>query len=237
MPRARSAIAIGIVAQQVSVRRHELNIDGAVRAGAGIVGQPTFQVVVLSGPSGSGKTTIVERVIAESPIRLVKSVSATTRAPRPGEVDGEAYYFLTADEFERRRVNGDFLEVAEVFNAGYWYGTLRSEVERARQLGGWSFLEIDVQGALNVMAIYPEAITIFVNPPSRAVLEQRLRERGTETPETIARRLKKVEDEVQLAGRYKFQVVNDDLEAAVKQILGILVDHSGQQQSAQAPTR
>ena len=127
-------------------------------------GKP-FRVVVLSGPSGSGKTTIVERLIRESNVKLVKCVSATTRPPRAGEVEGDAYYFLTDEVFNQRKSNGEFLETAEVFGAGYWYGTLKSELDRARQLGGWAFLEIDVQGALRVMEVYPESLTIFIAPP------------------------------------------------------------------------
>ena len=110
----------------------------------------SFQVVVLSGPSGSGagKTTVVERLIREAPVKLVKCVSATTRPPRTGEIEGDAYYFLSPEDFAARRTRNEFLETAEVFGAGYWYGTLRSEIERARHADGWAFLEIDVQGAL-----------------------------------------------------------------------------------------
>lgn len=180
-----------------------------------------FRVVVLSGPSGSGKTTIVERLLREGPVRLVKSVSATTRTPRAGEVHGEAYYFLTLDEFQTRLQRDEFLETAEVYQ-GLWYGTLKSEIDRARQLGGWAFLEIDVQGALHVMELYPEAITIFVAPPSMAICEQRLRDRGTETEEILQRRLRKVAEELSFAHRYKFQVVNDDLDRAVAEITALL---------------
>lgn len=178
-----------------------------------------FRVVVLSGPSGSGKTTIVERLIHEVP-GLIKSVSATTRAPRPGEQDGAAYYFLTRDDFQSRRAQGQFLESTEY--SGELYGTLKSEVERAQRLGGWSFLEIEVQGALNVMALYPDAITIFVEPPSMDVCEQRLRARGTETEAALQRRLRKVEEELSFAPRYRHRVVNDELERAVAEILEIL---------------
>src|SRR4026208_2557296 len=104
-----------------------------------------MQFVVLSGPSGSGKTTIVDRLLERSKTRLIKSVSATTRKPRKNEVEGENYYFLTHDEFARRRERGEFLECAEVPGTGNWYGTLRSEIEPARQQGGWALLEIDVQ--------------------------------------------------------------------------------------------
>lgn len=128
--------------------------------------QLPFCIVVLSGPSGSGKTTIVSRLVQESPVKLVKSISATTRAPREEEIDGEDYYFLSQEEFETKRNQNEFLEFAEVHRTGYWYGTLRSEVERAQIAGGWCFLEIDVEGALNVMRDYPEALTIFITTQS-----------------------------------------------------------------------
>jgi guanylate kinase len=186
--------------------------------------QADFQVVVFSGPSGSGKTTIVERLLGEAPMTLVKSISATTRTPRAGERHGEAYYFLSPQEFALRRAAGEFLETAEVYD-GLWYGTLKSEVERARREGGWAFLEIDVQGALNVMKFYPDAISIFLLPPSMAICEQRLRDRGTETEEIIQRRLKKVTHELSFAPQYQHQVVNDELNRAVTEILEILKTH------------
>lgn len=189
-------------------------------------GADGFQVVVLSGPSGSGKTTIVERLIQDAPVRLIKSVSATTRPPRRGEVEGDAYYFLSPQEFAARQERGEFLETAEVFGVGYWYGTLKSELDRAKALGGWSFLEIDVQGALRIMEQFPEAITIFVEPPSMVVCEQRLRARGTEAEEVIQRRLRRVTEELQQAGKYRYRVVNDDLEQALTDVRAILARHS-----------
>lgn len=185
-----------------------------------------FRVVVLSGPSGSGKTTIVERLIRESPIKLVKCISATTRPKRTGEVEADSYYFLTPESFASRKAAGEFLETAEVFGAGYWYGTLKSELQRAHAAGGWAFLEIDVQGALRVMEEYPDAVTIFLEPPSIEICEQRLRQRGTDSEETIQRRLRKVEDELKLANRYRHRVVNDDLHDAVQQIHDILKQQS-----------
>lgn len=194
--------------------------------GAG-VGRNDFQILVLSGPSGSGKTTVVERLIVESSVPLVKAISATTRPKRTGEVDGVAYYFMTKEEFFRRKEAGEFLETAEVFGAGYWYGTLKSEVQRAKDANGWAFLEIDVQGALNVMEIYPHALTIFLKPPSIEVCEQRLRSRATDSEETIQRRLKKVHEELLLADRYCYQVVNDELDRAVAELKSIIEKHRG----------
>lgn len=187
-----------------------------------------FRVVVLSGPSGSGKTTVVDRLVGDSPIPLVECVSATTRHPRAGEVSGRNYYFLSPEEFEARRAAGDFLEYAEVHGSGCWYGTLKSELSRAREAGAWALLEIDVQGALNVMREYPDAVTIFLKTPSEAEYEQRLRARGTETDEVIQRRLKTARDELKLADRYRYQVVNDDLNRAVREIQDILVEEAAQ---------
>ena len=184
------------------------------------------QILVLSGPSGSGKTTVVERLILESSVPLVKSISATTRPQRKGEVDGVAYYFLSADEFLRRRDQGEFLETAEVFGAGYWYGTLKSEIDRAKAEKGWAFLEVDVEGALKIMALFPHALTIFLQPPSLEVCEQRLRSRATDSEETIQRRLRKVHEELALADRYCYQVVNDQLDQAVSEIKQIIAKHA-----------
>ena len=180
------------------------------------------RIVVLSGPSGSGKTTLVRELVARADLKLVKAVSATTRPPRPTEVHGDDYWFLTDVEFHEKLNNGEFLEHAEVFSSGYFYGTLRSELERAWKQNGWAFLEIDVQGALKVMQQYPNAVTIFLQTPSAAEFERRLRARGTESENVIQRRLATAERELQLADRYKYVVVNDQLESAVSEICAIL---------------
>ncbi len=186
-------------------------------------GNSHLRVFLLSGPSGVGKTTIVRRLLERSPVPLMKAVSATTRPPRAGEVDGEAYYFLTQEEFDRKREAGEFLECAEVHHSGYWYGTLRSELERARKAGAWSFLEIDVEGALAVMKEYPDAVSVFLVVPSVEDYERRLRARGTESEQVIRRRLKTAAEELKYADRYDYQVVNDDLERAVEEISQILI--------------
>ncbi len=180
------------------------------------------RVVVLSGPSGSGKTTIVKRLIAESPVRLLKAISATTRNPRPQEVEGEDYYFLSDQEFRRRLAEDAFLEHAEVFSSGFLYGTLNSEIQRAWQAGAWAFLEIDVEGALNVMQQYPDAVTIFLKTPSPEEFERRLRARGTESEEVIQKRLATAARELQFTDRYRHIVVNDELDRAVGKICEIL---------------
>ena len=180
------------------------------------------KVVVVSGPAGAGKTTLLRLVRQRCPVPLVPSVSATTRPPRPGETDGVDYHFLAPEEFESRRRRGEFLECFEVFGCGYWYGTLWSEVLARLEAGEWVALNIDVHGATAVMERYPDAITIFVRPSSVDELRRRLRARATETDEVIERRLQQAEHELTLAERYRWQVINDDIDVAVGQICDIL---------------
>ena len=149
---------------------------------------PTGRVIIISGPSGAGKTTLLKELLARCD-RLVPSVSATTRAPRPGEVNGRDYHFLSDEEFQRRRRHGEFLECAEVFNRGSWYGTLTDEVAPRLAAGKWVVLEIDAQGTLAVLQRYPDAVTIFVQPETLEELERRLRKRGTESEAALQRRL------------------------------------------------
>lgn len=180
------------------------------------------RIMILSGPSGSGKTTIVNRLLREASVKLVKSISATTRAPRKGEVDKEDYYFLSQEEFRERRKRGDFIESFEVHGTGNWYGTLRSEVQRATAQGAWCLLEIDVQGAGQVMASYPDAVSIFLRTSSEDEYERRLRSRGTESEEVIQKRLSNARQELLRVDRYQYQVMNDNLDEAVQQISRIL---------------
>ncbi len=180
------------------------------------------RLVVISGPSGVGKTTVVSDLFRRCPLPLVGSVSATTRAPRPGEVDGLDYHFLSPEEFSSRRKRGEFLECFEVFGQGVWYGTLLSEVTPGLRQGKWVVLNIDVQGALAVVARDPHAITIFIRPSSLAVLEERLRGRGTENESSLQRRLEQARKELALADRYQHQVVNDDVGRAAGEICQIL---------------
>jgi guanylate kinase len=179
------------------------------------------RVIVISGPSGAGKTTLLKQLLARCN-RLVPSVSATTRAPRQGEVDGRDYHFLSKQEFERRRQQGEFLECAEVFGSGDWYGTLKSEVAPRLTAGKWVVLEIDVQGTQSILKIYPDAVTIFVRPDSLEELERRLRHRGTENEAAVERRLTAARRELAAADMYRYQVTNQTVEQAVEEILNIL---------------
>jgi guanylate kinase len=165
---------------------------------------------------------MMRRVFERRPVSLVESVSVTTRPPRSGEVDGVDYHFLSKQEFEIRRKRGDFLECFEVFGKGHWYGTLLSEVTSGLAAGKWVVLSIDVQGALSVMQQHDDAVSIFVLPASTEQLQRQLRGRETETEEAIGRRLEQAECELRVADRYRYQVVNDDLDRAVEQVCDIL---------------
>jgi guanylate kinase len=180
-------------------------------------------LVVISGPSGAGKTTLLKMLYATCSLPLVASVSATTRRPRPGEVDGVDYHFLSREEFARRREAGEFLECCEVYGRGDWYGTLKSEVTPSLEAGKWVVLEIDVQGTLAVLEHYPDALTIFIEPASVDELERRLRDRGTETDEALARRLEVARRELAQVDRYRYRVVNGDLDRAAQELCDILV--------------
>jgi guanylate kinase len=179
------------------------------------------KLIVISGPSGAGKTTLLKELFDRCE-GLTASVSATTRPPRPGERDGVDYYFLSPEEFQRRREAGEFLECYEVFGRGTWYGTLLSEVAPSLAAGKSIVLEIDVQGAMAVVERYQGAITIFVHPSSVEELERRLRGRGTESEDSIQRRLEAARRELTYAGRYRHQVVNDDVDRAVQEICDII---------------
>ena len=184
------------------------------------------RLVLVSGPSGVGKTTVLREVFRRCSLPLVGSVSATTRAARPGEVDGVDYHFLTQSAFDLARQRGEFLECFEVFSRGHWYGTLLSEVTPSLDAGKWVVLEIDVQGAVSVMQHYGDALSIFIRPGSLEELERRLRGRGTETEEAVQRRLNQAKRELTLAQRYRYQVVNDEVDRAVQEICDILTQES-----------
>ena len=175
--------------------------------------------VILSAPSGGGKTTIARELLRRRQ-DLGYSVSCTTRTPRPGEVEGRDYYFLSRPEFARRRAEGEFAESAEVH--GNLYGTLRSEVDRVLATGKHVVMDIDVQGAMQFIRAFPTSVTIFILPPSAEALLERLRLRQTESEEQLSKRLLSALQELQAVESYEYVVVNDDLEKAVARVSAII---------------
>ena len=176
-------------------------------------------LVVISGPSGVGKGTLVNAVLRRD--RQTRfSVSATTRPPRPGEIDGVSYYFLSREEFELRRARREFLEWAE--NFGNYYGTLNSEVNRLLDEGCNVILDIDTQGAEQVRRLRPQAVFIFIMPPSVSELRRRITRRGTESAENLRLRLQRAEAEMAKSVDYDHVVINESVDEAAAQILSII---------------
>ncbi|MGE0217580.1 guanylate kinase [Mycolicibacterium sp.] len=185
-------------------------------------GRHQAQVVVLSGPSAVGKSTVV-RCLRERVADLYFSVSVTTRAPRPGEVDGVDYTFVTPERFQQLIDNGELLEWAEIHGGLHRSGTPAAPVRAATAAGRPVLIEVDLAGARAVKAAMPEATTVFLAPPSWAVLESRLIGRGTETPEAMARRLQTAKDELAAQGDFDEVVVNSQLESACAELVALLM--------------
>ncbi|MBR1806120.1 MAG: guanylate kinase [Selenomonadaceae bacterium] len=177
-------------------------------------------LIVVSGASGTGKGTVCKKLLSELP-NVHYSISATTRQPRQGEVDGREYYFISEDEFKRWIADGKFLEYAEVY--GNFYGTPLTKIEERLNRGEDVLLEIDVQGALNVKRKCPDGVYIFLLPPSLDELKCRIEGRGSETPDSLKRRLQAAVAEIQIGREYDYAVVNDTVDKAVAQIEAILV--------------
>ena len=183
------------------------------------------KLIILSGPSGAGKSTVVKRLITECSLPLTLSVSATTRQPRVGEVNGKDYHFVSHEQFARMRAAGEFLECKEVFGRGDWYGTIAADVDRALKAGKWVILEIDVQGALQVMQLRTDTISFFVHPGSLKELAIRLRRRGTDSEEAIQRRLEVAAEELQALKNYQYEIINREVEQSVAEICLLLNQH------------
>lgn len=179
------------------------------------------KIIVLTAPSGSGKTTVAKKILINFP-KVCFSISATTRAPRAGERDGIDYFFLTNKEFTQKINNGEFLEWEDVYN-GIRYGTLKVQVDKMIENGYFPLLDIEVKGAANIKKLYgSECITIFIRPPSLPELEKRLIARGTETEQSLHKRLERAKTELTYAESFDHVIVNDDLKTAFKQVTNLL---------------
>lgn len=179
-------------------------------------------LTVVSGFSGAGKGTIMKRLLEKYPDNYALSISATTRAPRQGEVDGREYFFRTVDCFEKMIENDELLEYARYVNN--YYGTPKAYVQEQLAAGRDVILEIEIQGALKIKEKYPDTVLLFVTPPSFGELERRLVGRGTESPEVVRERLCRAGEECEGVEAYDYLIVNDELEACVEQVHSILRD-------------
>lgn len=189
---------------------------------------------VISAPSGTGKSTILRDARRTDP-GLTFSISYTTRAPRGPELDGVDYYFTSKEDFEERASRGEFLEYADVF--GNYYGTHRSEIERAAAAGCDLVMDIDVQGARQLRERVPDAVLIFVLPPDRTELERRLRARSQDRPEVIERRLQEAKAETSQYGIYDYILINDELDAAVADLRSIIRAERLRRQRMEGPVQ
>lgn len=185
------------------------------------------KIIILSAPSGSGKSTIIGELMKNPELRLDFSISATSRSPRGNETHGREYFFMTEKEFKDNVAEGKFVEWEEVY-PGVCYGTLESEVERITGKGDNLIMDVDVKGALNIKQRFgKEALTIFIMPPDKKTLEDRLRKRGTDSEETILKRLQKSEYEMSFSGQFDAVVVNDNLQKSVSEVEELIKKFSG----------
>ena len=182
------------------------------------------RIVIFSAPSGAGKTTIVRNILKFRKYNLAFSISATSRKPRKGEVDGKDYYFISVEEFKAKIRNQEFIEWVEVYE-NQFYGTLKSEIERLFALGKNVIFDVDVVGGLEIKKVFKEiALAIFIMPPSINELERRLIDRGTENEQSIRKRIERANFEISLANKFDVIIVNDDLQKAINQTCKILDD-------------
>ncbi len=179
---------------------------------------PPGQLIILSGPSGVGKDTIIDAWVQKNP-RVKRVVAYTTRNPRPGEKNGVDYNFVPAPTFHELAEQGAFLEFKEVH--GNHYATPLRDLDAMLEQGLIAVLKIDVQGALSAMDLRPDALTVFILPPDMDELERRIRDRGSDDPEAIERRLRNARDEMAVADRYRYQLINQDVDQVVEQLIHI----------------
>lgn len=190
------------------------------------------KLIIISAPSGCGKSTIIHDLTQRGNIDMTFSVSATNRKPREGEIDGVHYHFLSTSEFHDRIASGDFLEYEEVY-PGRFYGTLKSEINRALDTESNIVLDIDVKGGINVKKLYGDrALSIFIEPPSVEELRRRLENRGTESREVIDERISRAEFELSLAPQFDVVVINDNLEQAIDRTEQLIIDFIGSKTQA-----
>jgi len=181
------------------------------------------KLIVVSAPSGSGKTTLVRELLSEN-LPLSFSISATSREPRGNEINGVDYHFLSTIEFKNYIKKGAFIEYEEVYPDKF-YGTLKTEVEKNRKSGKHVIFDIDVIGALKIKKKYPDqTLSIFINPPSINVLEERLRSRGTDSETALLERIQKANEEIKFSEKFDKSIINDDLEKSKKQIIKVVKD-------------
>ena len=180
------------------------------------------KLIVISAPSGSGKTTIAQEILNRNS-DLKFSVSATTRSKRVGEDEGKDYFFLTEEDFKRELEAGNFVEWEELY--GDFYGTLKSQVDCALSGGQSMLFDVDVKGGLSIKRQYPDALLIFIRPPSLEALRARLMNRKTENPVTLQRRLDRVSMEMELGKKFDYEVVNDDLDTAIREVQSLVEQH------------
>jgi guanylate kinase len=178
------------------------------------------KLIVISAPSGTGKTSVIKEILKRNSDKLIFSVSATTRKKRANEIDGVDYYFLSVDEFKKKIENDEFIEWEQIY--GDYYGTPKSEIERAIREGKNILFELDVNGSLKLKKMYPDAVLIFIVPPSIEELENRLRKRNTETPESFQKRIDRAKMELELSKHFDYEVKNYDLPTAIEEVNDIV---------------